>query len=392
MKRKLLIIIIVLSLLWIGVFTMFSLSSRESLTLSDYLVKEWRRNKTTETFYFIRYIYQVIIGLIFGLWFFLIPKKYLISFKFSILFFLITLIFLLLNLFGWTWETLNWETGRVYLFWISFMPIYLYIIWSILLLVNFLSINSSGKEQIKMKTKWLSFILKLPSFFTKLPLFIKYLIIQILISVPVILVPDLSNLILLWTMGMIIFFFSKQTWKIKYLLLAIALSAIWLVSTCFTNRYEYILNDALQCWLFANNKTTTPICYNHNKTQLAISRWGLIWVWHWNWQLNKEVPNVINNLHFAWIWEEFWKLWLLFLMSVYVLLFRIIFKKTKREDDNSRLTIIWLWSYMLLPTLFHILVNIWLLPFIWFNLSFISYWLSQLVAQMIAIGIILKIR
>lgn len=398
MKSKYIITLLFIILLWIGVWTIYSLSIWESLKLAENMLRLWNSFEIKDTFYFFRHIQSIIIWLVIWGLFLLAPKKYITNQSVILTFFWISLILILLSLFNGIWYSISWETWRVILFWVTFNPIYLYIIWSILLLTSFLSKKWFLLRQFKFTTKFFQLIVSLPEFYLKIPIYVKYLILQILVSIPVIVINDFSNLILVWGISFFIFLFSKETSKIKYIFMTFFM-IVWIVSITSINKYDYIYKRIAYCNILDNNwkenvekKWNNVVCQFIKKTTLAIEKWWITWVWYKNWKLSKEIPDVMTDFNFSWITEEFWKIWIWVVLLLYAILFFIILKKDIKVKNEENLLVVWLCSYLLLTTFFHIWGNLWLTPFASFNLPYMSYWSSQLISYIITMSLILKLK
>ncbi len=396
MKKTLLTIVLVLILLTISIAVIDSLSIHRALRIMQFML---RRDKNISgysiDFFTIRYLISIIVAIVISLPFLLAPKKYIYNKWFSITFFVFSLLLLILWTFRYisSYNNVNWISIWI----ITIQPIYFYIIWSIFLLVNFLVNWKKSSDKIKLKTKnkflKLDFTLNKPKFFSKIPVWWKYTIIQIIISIPVFLIKDLSNLFLLWCIWILVFLFSMHKGKLKYFIIIALISLIWILGVFSSDRYNYLTDRYFKCNTFVEIQDK-ELCYVEYEIKSAIERWWLFGVWYKNWKWIGAWEIISDNI-FAWIWEEFWKMGLLFLVWIYIMLFWSIHRYTKqwlKENYFWELIIIWLSSYIFLNIAFHILSNLGILPNVSFNLPFIWYWSSALMSYFLAMSFIVRFR
>lgn len=300
------------------------------------------------------HIKSIMFALIIWWIIFFLPKKVFKNKRFEIVFFIFTLLLTVLSMIPWIGTNLDGKMRLDIFNIISIQPIYLYIVWSILILSKFNIKNSP---------------------------YLKYILLQIIISIPLVLTWSFVYLLILWIIGSIMFLYHKPTFRLRCSLINIIVLAIsfWFILP----KQNLIEENKIWCVQFSNSENTDN-CYQKLSIKKIFNEWKIFWVWHKKWELVKEIPDIKWSFVFAGIWESFGILWRIILLWLYFYLFSLLYKSKK----NS--IIIWLSSYLLIELLINILINIWLLPYIQTNLLLISFSSYAIIAQILSIVIITR--
>ena len=347
------IFLLIVLLFCTGLF--FSLVST-SLVASDKL------NTNDYSFFFKHFIF-ILLGVFIIFFLSSIDKETLL--KFSVIFFLISLIFLILVPFigvevkgSKRWIDLNFLP--------RFQPIELVKPF----LIIFISIILSSQKYTNIYIKYLL------TFFTTL-------IIALLLAVQ----PDIGQTLLIFFSWSILIFTSGI--KIFFLIiLFLFLIFAFLYLIFFVEKFEYIKNRLTS--FFDSEKGTHN--FQSDKAIDSITSGGFFGKGIGEGTLKNRVPEAHTDYIVSVISEEFGVLFIIILMVVFLFFVYHVFKKLYSEDSNqTKLILVGSISIILLQTLIHIGVNIRLLPTTGMTLPYISYGGSSIISTSILSGIILNL-
>ena len=342
---------IILSLFFLGLF--FSLVST-SLIASDKL-------DTNSYYFFLKHF--IFIGLSIGIIIFLsiLNKEFLI--KFSLLFFVITFITLVLVPFIGS----EVKGSRRWLdlgFLPRFQPIELLKPYFIVLISFILTLSIKN-------------------------LYIKYFF-SLIILIPIVLFlitqPDLGQTLLLISVWLILVFASGANLYLLFIsLFTVASITTYLV--IFVEKFEYIKIRLLS--FFDSGPGNN---YQAERAIDAITSGGFFGKGIGEGTLNSKVPEAHTDYIVSVISEEFGAIIVLFILLFYLIFSYNVIKKISFIDSNiSKLILIGSISIILLQTFVHIGVNIRMLPTTGMTLPFLSYGGSSIISSSILSGIILNI-
>ena len=167
---------------------------------------------------------------------------------------------------------------------------------------------------------------------------------------------------------------------------------LWFMSDKFTyiqKRFSYffttdetkILEEREKAWW----QTTQAL--------IAIWWWWLMWNWYWNGlQKYSNLPEAYCDFIFAAFSEEIGFLGNLFLLFLYIRMFRYVLKHLQKVQD-PQLKLVWVWiiSLIIVQTFVNIWVNVQILPTTWIALPFVSAGWSSLMVNCIELLLLYKI-
>ena len=229
--------------------------------------------------------------------------------------------------------------------------------------------------------------------------FIYFILLNALLYTIFLAIPDFWTVLILWATALIMVRFSwlslKKTLAILWIWLwawILAWLTLWFMSDKFTyiqKRFSYffttdetkILEEREKAWW----QTTQAL--------IAIWWWWLMWNWYGNGlQKYSNLPEAYCDFIFAAFSEEIWFIWNLFLIFLYVRMFRYVLKHLQKVQD-PQLKLIWVWiiSLIIVQTFVNIWVNVQILPTTWIALPFVSAWWSSLMVNCIELLLLYKI-
>ena len=347
------IFLLIVLLFCTGLF--FSLVST-SLVASDKL------NTNDYSFFFKHFIF-ILLGVIIIFFLSSIDKETLL--KFSVIFFLISLIFLILVPFigvevkgSKRWIDLNFLP--------RFQPIELVKPF----LIMFISIILSSQKYTNIYIKYLL------TFFTTL-------VIALLLAVQ----PDIGQTLLIFFSWSILIFTSGI--NIFFLIVLFSfLIFVFLYLIFFVEKFEYIKNRLIS--FFDPEKGTHN--FQSDKALDSITSGGFFGKGIGEGTLKNRVPEAHTDYIISVISEEFGVIAIILILLLFLIFIYSVFKKVNFENDEKiKLILVGCASLILMQTMIHIGVNIRLFPTTGMTLPFISYGGSSIISISIISGIILNL-
>ena len=347
------IFFLIVLLFCIGLF--FSLVST-SLVASDKL------NTNDYSFFFKHFIF-ILLGVFIIFFLSSIDKETLL--KFSVIFFLISLIFLILVPFigvevkgSKRWIDLNFLP--------RFQPIELVKPF----LIMFISIILSSQKYTNIYIKYLL------TFFTTL-------VIALLLAVQ----PDIGQTLLIFFSWSILIFTSGINIFFLIILFVFLIFA-FLYLIFFVEKFEYIKNRLTS--FFDSEKGTHN--FQSDKAIDSITSGGFFGKGIGEGTLKNRVPEAHTDYIISVISEEFGVIAIILILLLFLIFIYSVFKKVNFENDEKiKLILVGCASLILMQTMIHIGVNIRLFPTTGMTLPFISYGGSSIISISILSGIILNL-
>ena len=347
------IFLLIVLLFCTGLF--FSLVST-SLVASDKL-------NTNDYSFFFKHCIFILLGLFIIFFLSSIDKETLL--KFSIIFFLISLIFLILVPFigvevkgSKRWIDLNFLP--------RFQPIELVKPF----LIMFISIILSSQKYTNIYIKYLL------TFFTTL-------VIALLLAVQ----PDIGQTLLIFFSWSILIFTSGINLFFLILLFSFLIFA-FLYLIFFVEKFEYIKNRLTS--FFDSEKGTHN--FQSDKAIDSITSGGFFGKGIGEGTLKNRVPEAHTDYIISVISEEFGVIAIILILLLFLIFIYSVFKKVNFENDEKiKLILVGCASLILMQTMIHIGVNIRLFPTTGMTLPFISYGGSSIISISILSGIILNL-
>ena len=347
------IFLLIVLLFCTGLF--FSLVST-SLVASDKL-------NTNDYSFFFKHCIFILLGLFIIFFLSSIDKETLL--KFSVIFFLISLIFLILVPFigvevkgSKRWIDLNFLP--------RFQPIELVKPF----LIMFISIILSSQKYANIYIKYLL------TFFTTL-------VIALLLAVQ----PDIGQTLLIFFSWSILIFTSGINIFFLIVLFSFLIFA-FLYLIFFVEKFEYIKNRLTS--FFDSEKGTHN--FQSDKAIDSITSGGFFGKGIGEGTLKNRVPEAHTDYIISVISEEFGVIAIILILLLFLIFIYSVFKKVNFENDEKiKLILVGCASLILMQTMIHIGVNIRLFPTTGMTLPFISYGGSSIISISILSGIILNL-
>ena len=347
------IFLLIVLLFCTGLF--FSLVST-SLVASDKL-------NTNDYSFFFKHCIFILLGLFIIFFLSSIDKETLL--KFSIIFFIISLIFLILVPFigvevkgSKRWIDLNFLP--------RFQPIELVKPF----LIMFISIILSSQKYTNIYIKYLL------TFFTTL-------VIALLLAVQ----PDIGQTLLIFFSWSILIFTSGINIFFLIILFSFLIFA-FLYLIFFVEKFEYIKNRLTS--FFDSEKGTHN--FQSDKAIDSITSGGFFGKGIGEGTLKNRVPEAHTDYIISVISEEFGVIAIILILLLFLIFIYSVFKKVNFENDEKiKLILVGCASLILMQTMIHIGVNIRLFPTTGMTLPFISYGGSSIISISILSGIILNL-
>ena len=347
------IFLLIVLLFCTGLF--FSLVST-SLVASDKL-------NTNDYSFFFKHCIFILLGLFIIFFLSSIDKETLL--KFSIIFFIISLIFLILVPFigvevkgSKRWIDLNFLP--------RFQPIELVKPF----LIMFISIILSSQKYTNIYIKYLL------TFFTTL-------VIALLLAVQ----PDIGQtLLIFFSWSILIFTSGINIYFLIILFLFLIFAFLYLIF--FVEKFEYIKNRLTS--FFDSEKGTHN--FQSDKAIDSITSGGFFGKGIGEGTLKNRVPEAHTDYIISVISEEFGVIAIILILLLFLIFIYSVFKKVNFENDEKiKLILVGCASLILMQTMIHIGVNIRLFPTTGMTLPFISYGGSSIISISILSGIILNL-
>ena len=347
------IFFLIILLFLIGLF--FSLVST-SLIVSDKL-------DTNDYSFFFKHLIFISLGLILIFIFSLIDQNKL--FKYSIVVFFISLIFLLLvPIIGI--EVKGSKRWIDLYFLPRFQPIEL--VKPFLIILISLILSNQKYESIILKYSF-SFIITLS--------------IALLLSLQ----PDIGQTLLVLFSWSILIFTSGIS-MIFLIFLFLSLIAVFFYLIFFVEKFEYIKNRLIS---FFDSEIGT-FNFQSDKALESIISGGFFGKGIGEGTLKNKVPEAHTDYIISVISEEFGVIAIILILFLFLVFIYSVFKKVYLENDEKvKLILVGSISLILMQTMIHIGVNIRLFPTTGMTLPFISYGGSSIISISILSGVILNL-
>ena len=229
--------------------------------------------------------------------------------------------------------------------------------------------------------------------------FLLFIVLSAILYAIFLFIPDFWTVLIIWATALIMVRYSWLSLKKTATILAIWLIAwvfawltLWLVSDRFVyiqNRFTYFFTSDKEKVEAEREKTW------RQTTQALIAIWwgGFLWNWYWNWlQKYSNLPEAYCDFIFAAFSEEIWFVWNIFLIALYVRMFRYVLKHLQKVSDQQ-LKLVWIWiiSLIIVQTFVNMWVNVQIIPTTWITLPFVSAWWSSLMVNCIELLLLYKI-
>ena len=228
---------------------------------------------------------------------------------------------------------------------------------------------------------------------------ITFIVLSALLYFVFLLIPDFWTVLIIWATALIMVRFSwlklKKTLSILWIWLwawLIAWLTLGLVSDKFsyiTKRFEYFFTTDKEKLEEERERTW----WQTTQALIAIGWWGLFWNWYGNWlQKYSNLPEAYCDFIFAAFSEEIGFIWNIFLIALYLRMFRYVLKHLQKVND-PQLKLIWVWiiSLIIVQTCVNMWVNVQIIPTTWITLPFVSAWWSSLMINCIELLLLYKI-
>ncbi len=330
--------------------------------VSTSLVASDKLNTNDYSFFFKHFIF-ILLGIFIIFFLSSIDKETLL--KFSVIFFLISLIFLILVPFigvevkgSKRWIDLNFLP--------RFQPIELVKPF----LIMFISIILSSQKYTNIYIKYLL------TFFTTL-------VIALLLAVQ----PDIGQtLLIFFSWSILIFTSGINIFFLIILFLFLIFAFLYLIF--FVEKFEYIKNRLTS--FFDSEKGTHN--FQTDKAIDSITSGGFFGKGIGEGTLKNRVPEAHTDYIISVISEEFGVIAIILILLLFLIFIYSVFKKVNFENDEKiKLILVGCASLILMQTMIHIGVNIRLFPTTGMTLPFISYGGSSIISISILSGIILNL-
>ena len=370
---------VILLIFWL--LAVYSTSVYESFTMSLSSINRWLWNFTEPTNYY--YFYQQIKALIYIAILFLIlrkfPVKSLKNHKFAWFIMIFTFIFQCL-VFTPLWDSYNWARWWLNIPLIpSIQPSEFFKLAYVIFLASWLTRKKENMDS--------------PQFL------LTFIILSALLYFVFLLIPDFWTVLIIWATALIMVRFSwlklKKTLAILWIWLwawLIAWLTLGLMSDKFsyiTKRFEYFFTTDKEKLEEERERTW----WQTTQALIAIWWWWLMWNGYGNGlQKYSNLPEAYCDFIFAAFSEEIWFIWNLFLIALYIRMFRYVLKHLQKVND-PQLKLIWVWiiSLIMVQTFVNMWVNVQIIPTTWITLPFISAWWSSLMVNCVELLLLYKI-
>ncbi len=226
-----------------------------------------------------------------------------------------------------------------------------------------------------------------------------FIILSALLYFVFLLIPDFWTVLIIWATALVMVWYSwlklKKTLAILWIWLwawLVAWLTLWLVNEKFdyiTKRFEYFFT--LDKEKIQSEREIT--WWQTTQALIAIGWWGLFGNGYGNGlQKYSNLPEAYCDFIFAAFSEEIWFIWNLFLIGLYIWMFRYVLKHLQKVND-PQLKLIWVWiiSLIIIQTFVNMWVNVQIIPTTWITLPFVSAGWSSLMVNCIELLLLYKI-
>ena len=228
---------------------------------------------------------------------------------------------------------------------------------------------------------------------------VTFIIINALLYFVFLLIPDFWTVLIIWATALVM---VRYSWlKLKKTL---AILWIWLLAWIFAwfslalvdKKFDYITKRFQYFFTLDKEKIAEEREVTWwQTTQALIAIWGG-WFFGNGYgnglQKYSNLPEAYCDFIFAAFSEEIWFFWNIFLIILYVRMFRYVLKHLQKVQD-PQLKLIWVWiiSLIIIQTFVNMWVNVQIIPTTWITLPFISAWWSSLMVNCIELLLLYKI-
>ena len=226
-----------------------------------------------------------------------------------------------------------------------------------------------------------------------------FIVLSALLYFVFLLIPDFWTVLIIWATALIMVRFSWLKLNKTLAILGIWLWAwviAWLTLGLISDKFSYITKRFE--YFFTTDKK--KIDEERERTGWQTTQ-ALIAIWWWGFfgngygnglQKYSNLPEAYCDFIFAAFSEEIWFIWNLFLIILYVRMFRYVLKHIQKVND-LQLKLIWIWiiSLIIVQTFVNMWVNVQIIPTTWITLPFISAWWSSLMVNCIELLLLYKI-
>ena len=226
-----------------------------------------------------------------------------------------------------------------------------------------------------------------------------FIILSALLYFVFLLIPDFWTVLIIWATALVMVWYSwlklKKTLAILWIWLwawLVAWLTLWLVNEKFdyiTKRFEYFFT--LDKEKIQSEREIT--WWQTTQALIAIGWWGFFGNGYGNGlQKYSNLPEAYCDFIFAAFSEEIWFIWNLFLIGLYIWMFRYVLKHLQKVND-PQLKLIWVWiiSLIIIQTFVNMWVNVQIIPTTWITLPFVSAGWSSLMVNCIELLLLYKI-
>ena len=228
---------------------------------------------------------------------------------------------------------------------------------------------------------------------------ITFIVLSALLYFVFLLIPDFWTVLIIWATALVMVRFSWLKLKKTLAILWIWVWAwifVWLTLWIINKKYDYITKRFQYFFTMDREKIESErevTWWQTTQALIAIGWWWFFWNGYGNGlQKYSNLPEAYCDFIFAAFSEEIWFIWNLFLIALYIWMFRYVLKHIQKIND-SQLKLIWVWiiSLIIIQTFVNMWVNVQILPTTWITLPFVSAWWSSLMVNCIELLLLYKI-
>jgi len=226
-----------------------------------------------------------------------------------------------------------------------------------------------------------------------------FMVINALLYFVFLLIPDFWTVLIIWATALVMVRYSwlklKKTLAILWIWLWAWIVA-WLTLGLMNEKFDYITKRFEYFFTMDKEKIESErevTWWQTTQALIAIGWWWFFGNGYGNGlQKYSNLPEAYCDFIFAAFSEEIWFIGNLFLMALYIRMFRYVLKHLQKVQD-PQLKLIWVWiiSLIIIQTFVNIWVNVQILPTTWITLPFVSAWWSSLMVNCIELLLLYKI-
>lgn len=365
------IIISWIILIVFGIMAIYSVSIHESFQLTLAL---W---DPSNYFYFYRQIRNLVIWILMSGIIYFVPIKFFQKEKNITIISVVLMILQLLVFVPWLGVVLNWARWWIDIpFLPSIQPAEFFKLWYVLFL-------------------W-SWLLRKKSMINKLEFFKFFIVLNAVLFVVFLLIPDLWTVLILWIVWLIMCRYAGA--KIKHILAMlfgwlILWLVAWSVAGMVSERFQYIQKRFTYFLSSDVDPQSRQIWWQNQQALIAVWWWWFFGKWYGKWlQKFWYIPEAQSDFIFSALSEEIGFLGNMALLALYFYLFYYFLSRLHYvKDPYNKMIWVWIISLIIVQVFVNIWVNLKILPNTWLTLPFISYWWTALMVNMIEIILLYKI-